>query len=73
MKTRGNKIHVNDGNWEKALRKLKKKVTESGLLQEVKERQEFVKPTVKRKLAKNQAIRRWKKQLASQQLPPRLF
>lgn len=73
MKTRGNKIHVNDGNWEKALRKLKKKVTESGLLQEVKERQEFVKPTVRRKLAKNQAIRRWKKQLASQQLPPRLF
>jgi small subunit ribosomal protein S21 len=73
MKPLGNKIQVHDGNWEKALRKLKKKVTESGLLQEVKDRQEFVKPTVKRKIAKNQAVRRWKKQLSSQQLPPRLF
>jgi len=67
------KIQVHDNNVEKALRKLKKKVTDSGILQEVRDRQEFIKPTVKRKLAKNQAKRRWKKYLRDQQLPPKLF
>jgi small subunit ribosomal protein S21 len=70
---KGNRVQVHDGNWEKALRKFKKKVNESGILQEVKDKQEFVKPTVKRKIAKNQAVRRWKKQLREQQLPKKLF
>jgi small subunit ribosomal protein S21 len=70
----GRKVIVGpDGNVEKALRKFKKKITESGLLQEVRDRQEFVKPTVKRKLAKSQAKRRWKKHLRDQQLPPKLY
>lgn len=73
MNKKGRKILVNDGNVEKALRKLKKKVTESGLLQEIRDRQEFVKPTIKRKIAKSQAVRRWKKHLRDQQLPPKLF
>jgi small subunit ribosomal protein S21 len=71
----GNKsrILVQDGNYEKALRKLKKKLTDSGLLQEVRDRQQFVKPTVKRKEAKSQAVRRWKKHLRDQDLPKKLF
>jgi len=70
----GRKVIVGpDGNVEKALRKFKKKITESGLLQEIRDRQEFVKPTVKRKLAKSQAKRRWKKHLRDQQLPPKLY
>jgi small subunit ribosomal protein S21 len=68
------KIIVKDGeNVEKALRKLKKKLTDSGLLQEVRDRQEFVKPTIVRKLKKSQAKRRWKKHLRDQQLPPKLY
>ena len=67
------KIQVYDNNIEKALRKLKKKVTDSDLLQEIRDRQQFVKPTVKRKIAKSQAKRRWKKYLRDQQLPPKLF
>lgn len=67
------KIPVFDNNVEKALRKLKKKLTESGLLQEVRERQEFVKPTIKKKIAKSQAKRRWKKHLRDQQLPKKLY
>lgn len=70
---KGRRVQVHDGNWEKALRKLKKKITDTGLLQELKDRQEFVKPTVKRKLAKSQAVRRWKKHLRDQQLPPKLY
>lgn len=67
------KIQVHDNNVEKALRKLKKKIADSGILQEVRDRQEFIKPTVKRKLARNQAKRRWKKYLREQQLPPKQY
>ncbi len=69
----GRKVLVQDGNFDKALRKFKKKITESGLLQEVRDRQEFVKPTVRRKLAKSQAKRRWNKYLRDQSLPKKEF
>lgn len=70
---RGRTVLVQDGNFEKALRKFKKKITESGLLQEVRDRQEFVKPTVRRKVAKGQAKRRWQKHLRDQMLPKKLY
>ena len=69
----GKKVIVHDNQVEKALRKFKKKVADSGLLQEVRDRQEFVKPTIKRKLAKSQAKRRWRKKLADQLLPKKLY
>jgi len=69
----GRKVLVQDGNTEKALRKFKKKITDSGLLQEVRDRQEFVKPTVRRKLARSQAKRRWQKYLRDQSLPKKEF
>ena len=70
---KGRRVIVQDGNVEKALRKFKKKITDMGLLQEVRDRQEFVKPTIERKLKKSQAKRRWQKEVRSQQLPPKLF
>jgi small subunit ribosomal protein S21 len=70
---KGRRVYVNDGNVEKALRKFKKKITEQGLLQEVRDRQEFVKPTTQRKIKAGQAKSRWKKHLRSQSLPPKLF
>jgi ribosomal protein S21 len=70
---RGRKVLVNDGNAEKALRKFKKMITDYGTLQEVRDRQEFVKPTIKRKLARSQAKRRWNKYLREQTLPKKLF
>ena len=69
----GNSVIVKDGNVEKALRKFKKKVQDSGILQEVRQRQEYVKPTIKRKIARNLAKRRWKKFLNDQQLPKKLY
>ena len=59
----------NDGNIDKALRKFKKKVQESGLLPELRDRQHYVKPTTRRKLKANAARGRWKKYIDSQQLP----
>jgi len=69
----GNLVYVTNDNVEKALRKFKKKVAESGLLQELRERETYEKPTTSRKKAKNAAIRRWKKRLADEQLPKKLF
>ena len=70
---KGRTVIVQDGNVERALRKFKKKITEMNLLQEVRDREQFVKPTIKRKLAKSQAKRRWQKYLRDQSLPKKLF
>ena len=70
---KGRRVLVQDGNVEKALRKFKKKISDQGILQEVRDREQFVKPTIKRKLAKSQAKRRWQKYLRDQSLPPKLF
>jgi small subunit ribosomal protein S21 len=69
----GRSVIVQDGGLEKAIRKLKKKVQASGVLNELRERETFVKPTTRRKIKKNSAVNRWKKYLASQQLPPRKY
>jgi small subunit ribosomal protein S21 len=69
IKPTGTKVYVKDGNVEKALRKLKKKVQRNNTLQEVKERQNYVQPSQKRKTAKEAAKRRWAKHVRSQELP----
>jgi len=69
----GKRVLVQYDNVEKALRKFKKKILESGLLQEVRDREFYTKPTTKRKADKSQAKRRLKKQLRDQQLPPKLY
>jgi small subunit ribosomal protein S21 len=69
----GRSVIVGDGNVEKALRKFKKKIQNSGLLLELRERETYVKPTTRRKIKKGQAKSRWKKHLRSQQLPPRQY
>ena len=69
----GNLVIVTNDQVEKALRKFKKKVAESGLLQNLREREHYVKPTTRRKQAKSAARRRWTKKLESEQLPKKLF
>ncbi len=73
MKFLGKTVFVQDGNVEKAMRKFKKKIQNSGLLLELRERETYVKPTTRRKLKHGQAKSRWKKYLRSQKLPPRLY
>ena len=69
----GKSVIVVDGHVEKALRKFKKKIQNSGLLFELKERETYVKPTTRRKLKASAAKKRWQKYLRSQQLPPKQF
>jgi ribosomal protein S21 len=66
MSLNGRKVFVKDGNVDKALRKFKKKVSESGLLMDLQDRQTYTKPRVRKKVAKAMAKKRWKKQLAQQ-------
>lgn len=73
MKLNGRSVLVVDGNVDKAMRKFKKKIQNSGLLLELRERETYVKPTTRRKIKKGQAKSRWKKYLRSQQLPPKQY
>ena len=73
MKFYGKTVIVKDDNVEKALRKFKKKVLESGLLQDLRDRETYEKPTTRRKRKKSAAKNRWRKQLASQSLPKKNF
>lgn len=74
MKLYGNTVFVKDGEpFEKALRRFKKKVQDSGLLQDLRDREFYEKPTTTRKRKKSAAKNRWQKQVRAQQLPPKLF
>jgi small subunit ribosomal protein S21 len=73
MKLYGNSVLVTDGNVEKALRKFKKKVQDSGLLDELRARETFEKPTTERKRKKGAAKARHRKRVSAQQLPKKLF
>ena len=73
MKYYGKTVIVKDGNVERALRKFKKKVQDSGLLQELRDRETYEKPTTERKRKKSAARNRWRKQLAAQTLPKKLY
>lgn len=56
-----------------ALRKFKQKVDDSGILEEVKDRMHFEKPTTERKRKAGAARARWLKKLREQQLPKKMY
>ena len=60
-------------NINQALRRLKKKVEDSGVLDKLREKEFYEKPTTERKRKKGAAKARWRKKLRDQQLPPKLF
>lgn len=66
-------VYVKNDNVEQAIRKLKKRVQDSGVLQELRDREGYEKPTVERKRKKSAAKNRWHKKLQSQQLPAKLY
>lgn len=69
----GRKVIVNDGNWDRALKKFKKKIAESGVIDHLREREFYTKPTTARKLKASAARARWNKKLRDQSLPPKLY
>jgi len=66
-------VIVKDDNVERALRKFKKKIQEQGLLEDLRGRETYEKPTTERKRKKGAARARWRKKLRDQQLPKKLY
>jgi len=60
-------------NINQALRRFKKKIDECGLLEELRDRESYTKPTAKRKKARSSAKARWQKKLKEQMLPPKMY
>ncbi len=73
MKLYGRSVLVQDNQVEKALRKFKKKINDCGLLNDLRDREFYEKPTTQRKRKKAAARARWAKKLQDQALPKKLF
>ena len=56
------KIPVVKGNIERALKQFKKKFRDTQVLREVRERKNYIKPSLKKRVEKDEAIRKLKKQ-----------
>lgn len=73
IKYRGRSVTVQDNNIERALRKFKKKIQASNILNDLRDKEFYEKPTSRRKRLKSAAINRYHKKLAEQALPKKMF
>lgn len=62
----GLQVNVINNDITKAMRKLKKKIAEDGLLQEIRKKEFYESKGTKRRLAKKAATRRYKRNLLKQ-------
>jgi small subunit ribosomal protein S21 len=60
-------------NINQALRRLKKKVEDSGVLDTLRQKEFYEKPTTERKRKKGAAKARWRKKLRENELPKKQF
>lgn len=63
----GLQVEVRNGDFAYALRKFKKKVQDDGVLQTMKEKEFYTKPSEKRRKAKAAGRKRWLKKVAKRQ------
>jgi small subunit ribosomal protein S21 len=71
---KGNTVTLKEGeNVTSALRRFKKKVQDSRILETLRDKEFYEKPTTARKKAKSAAKARWRKQLRDQQLPKKMY
>lgn len=74
QKSKGTGITVKDGeNINQALRRFKRKIDDSKLLDTLRAKEFYEKPTTERKRKKGAAKARWKKKLRDQQLPKKMY
>lgn len=69
----GNKIICGDMPINTAIKKFKQKVDDSGILEELRSRMYYEKPTTEKKRKKGAARARWLKKLRNQELPKKLY
>ena len=70
-KVGGKEVIVEYDNVDQALRKFKKKIQNSGLLDDIKKKEFFEKPTSARKIKKAMAVKREKKRQSLELRPQR--
>ena len=74
QKNKGTGVTVKDGeNINQALRRFKRKIDDSKLLDTLRAKEFYEKPTTERKRKKGAAKARWKKKLRDQQLPKKMY
>lgn len=70
----GRKVELREGeDINRALRKFKNKVEDSGIMDELRKREFFEKPTTERKRRHGAAVNRYKKKLEKERLPTKLY
>lgn len=69
----GNKVIVGDLPLNVALRKFKQKVEDSGVLETLRSKMFYEKPTTERKRKKGAAKSRWQKKLRDNELPKKNY
>jgi small subunit ribosomal protein S21 len=70
----GNVVTLKENeNINQALRRFKKKVEDSGILDDLRAKEFYEKPTTERKRKKGAAKARWRKQLRENELPKKMF
>jgi len=73
-KIKGTGVSVRDGeNINQALRRFKRKIDDSKLLDVLRAKEFYEKPTTARKRKKGAAKARWRKKLRDQQLPKKMY
>lgn len=60
----GTKIFVKNNDINRAMRKLKKTMQQEKVFQDIRSREYFEKPSIKKKRAQASAVKRWKKYLS---------
>jgi small subunit ribosomal protein S21 len=71
---KGTGVTVREGeNINQALRRFKRKIDDSKLLDTLRAKEFYEKPTTERKRKKGAAKARWKKKLRDQQLPKKMY
>lgn len=73
-KLKGSTVFVKDNeNINQALKRFKRKIEESKVLETLRQKESYEKPTSVRKRKASAAKARWKKKLRDQQLPQKLY
>ena len=74
QKSKGTGITVRDNeNINQALRRFKRKIEDCGILEDLRKKEFYEKPTTARKKAKGAAKSRWRKKLEKDQLPKKMY
>ncbi len=72
-KLKGNVVIVGDMPINTALKKFKQKVDDSGILEDLRKKMFYEKPTSVKKRKQGAAKARWQKKLREQQLPKKMY